>query len=64
MQNQRNGKVSGNVFYTSYWDCFKTVGRLEGARGFYRGLAPQLVGGKHPVIDARHIERPILLSSW
>ncbi|TPX30959.1 hypothetical protein SmJEL517_g05605 [Synchytrium microbalum] len=43
MQNQRSGKV-GSVFYTSYWDCFRTVARVEGARGFYRGLAPQLVG--------------------
>eukprot|EP00887_Chlorella_sp_A99_P005789 scaffold1.g5789.t1 len=34
-----------HVPYTSSWKCFTQVLRYEGARGLYRGLSPQLVGG-------------------
>ncbi|CDK28163.1 unnamed protein product [Kuraishia capsulata CBS 1993] len=39
MQNQVNFSK-----YSSYWDCFRKVFKHEGARGFYSGLLPQLVG--------------------
>jgi len=43
MQNQRS-KVVGEVLYKNSIDCVKKVYKNEGARGFYRGLPPQLVG--------------------
>lgn len=43
MQNQRK-QVVGQVLYKNSIDCVKKVYAYEGATGFYRGLAPQLVG--------------------
>ena len=45
LQNQRSsGAYAGQAMYSGPWDCFKYVYRLEGIRGLYRGLLPQLVG--------------------
>ena len=44
MQNQRNNVV-GQVLYKNSLDCVRKVFANEGARGFYRGLGPQLIVG-------------------
>ncbi|TRM66263.1 mitochondrial carrier domain-containing protein [Schizophyllum amplum] len=43
MQNQRT-TVVGQVLYNNSIDCVKKILKNEGFLGFYRGLAPQLVG--------------------
>jgi len=44
LQNQRS-TVVGEVLYRNAADCVKKVYANEGGiRGFYRGVAPQLVG--------------------
>ncbi|KZV70963.1 mitochondrial carrier [Peniophora sp. CONT] len=43
MQNQRSNVV-GQVLYKNSLDCVRKVFINEGARGFYRGLGPQLIG--------------------
>src|ERR1700738_3619742 len=44
MQNQRKCSSTGSLLYKNSLDCAGKVLRNEGLRGFYRGLAPQLVG--------------------
>ncbi|KAL7061654.1 hypothetical protein AAHC03_0727 [Spirometra sp. Aus1] len=46
MQNQRTAafKPGETAVYRNSLDCFQKVLSLEGFRGLYRGLAPQLVG--------------------
>ena len=44
MQNQRKVTTSGKILYKNSLDCAGKVLKNEGLRGFYRGLAPQLVG--------------------
>lgn len=41
MQNQRN---SSKLVYNGYFDCFKKIIKMEGGRGMYSGLLPQLIG--------------------
>lgn len=43
MQNQRS-KVVGELLYKNSLDCVQKVFKNEGFTGFYRGLAPQLIG--------------------
>ncbi|KAL1706195.1 mitochondrial carrier domain-containing protein [Schizophyllum commune] len=43
MQNQRT-TVVGQILYNNSIDCVKKILKNEGFLGFYRGLAPQLVG--------------------
>jgi len=42
--NPRPFAEAGERQYLNGVDCFKKVYRLEGFRGLYRGLVPQLVG--------------------
>lgn len=44
LQNQRSGPGGGTPLYNNSIDCVRKVFRNEGARGFYRGLGPQLIG--------------------
>ena len=44
MQNQTKGAISSTLMYRNSLDCAGKVLKNEGLRGFYRGLAPQLVG--------------------
>lgn len=44
MQNQRKCSNTGKLLYRNSLDCAGKVLKNEGLRGFYRGLAPQLVG--------------------
>uniref|UniRef100_A0A914Z2Y9 Uncharacterized protein n=1 Tax=Panagrolaimus superbus TaxID=310955 RepID=A0A914Z2Y9_9BILA len=43
MQNQRSNSQN-EVSYKNSFDCFIKVIKLEGFRGLYRGLLPQIVG--------------------
>lgn len=41
MQNQRS---AAKLVYNGYVDCFKTIVKMEGGKGLYSGLFPQLIG--------------------
>jgi solute carrier family 25 aspartate/glutamate transporter 12/13 len=44
MQNMRAAPVGAAPLYDGPVDCFRKIVRLEGARGLYRGLRPNLIG--------------------
>ena len=44
MQNMRAAPAGAAPLYEGPVDCFRKIVRLEGARGLYRGLRPNLIG--------------------